>query len=45
MVEMNQSTSAQHVTQRALTMQIQYLRLMMFAQYAKNVPKVVALLH
>jgi len=42
---MNQYTLAQRVTQKALTMQIQYSRLMMSAQYAKNAPKVAALLH
>jgi hypothetical protein len=45
MVKMNRSTLARRRTQAALSTQIPSLRLMIFAQYARNEPKVVPLLH
>jgi hypothetical protein len=45
MVKMNRSTLVRRRTQAALITQIPSLRLMIFAQYARNEPKVVPLLH
>jgi hypothetical protein len=45
MVKMNRSTLVRRRTQAALSTQIPFLRLMIFAQYARNEPKVVPLLH
>jgi hypothetical protein len=45
MVKMNRSTLVRRRTQAALSTQIPSLRLMIFAQYARNEPKVVPLLH
>jgi hypothetical protein len=45
MVKMNLCTLARHATRKAPTMQTLSLRLMMSAQYARNGPKAVPLLH
>ena len=45
MVKMNRSTLVRRRTQAALSTQIPSSRLMIFAQYARNEPKVVPLLH
>jgi hypothetical protein len=45
MAKMNRSTLVRRDTQAALSTQIPSLRLMMSAQYARNEPKAVLLLH